>query len=135
MSAQRITWSLALVGALLAGGAIAFTSAQTPGEAAKRSPHGGRLALSRVKTGNPPSTDIVTMSAGGRRRRPVIGDSLDSSVRPGFDRPAWLPSGRRIVYTAVFGGRGFRTDLYSVRTDGSDLRRLTDDRASAEPVV
>jgi hypothetical protein len=41
--------------------------------------------------------------------------------------PAWSPDGRRLVFVGRVAGV---IDLYTVRPDGSDLRRLTADRSS-----
>lgn len=38
--------------------------------------------------------------------------------------PAWSPDGRRLVFVGLVGGV---TDLYTVRPDGTELRRLTAD--------
>jgi TolB protein len=39
--------------------------------------------------------------------------------------PAWSPDGTRIAFTSLRGGRG---QIYSIRADGTGLRRLTKDR-------
>jgi len=43
----------------------------------------------------------------------------------GVTTPAWSPDGDRLVFTGYDGGI---SDLYTVRRDGSDLRRLTSDK-------
>lgn len=45
--------------------------------------------------------------------------------------PAWSPDGGWIVYTSNYGGFGLRgTQLYMMRPDGSETRRLTFDHAA-----
>jgi len=43
----------------------------------------------------------------------------------GLTTPAWSPDGRQIVFTGYDGGL---SDLFVVNADGSDLRRLTNDK-------
>jgi WD40 repeat protein len=43
----------------------------------------------------------------------------------GLTTPAWSPDGQRLVFTGYDGGL---SDLFTVNADGSDLRRLTNDR-------
>jgi Tol biopolymer transport system component len=50
----------------------------------------------------------------------------------GIETPSWSPDGQQIVFTGLDGGV---SDLFIVRKDGSDLRRLTNDRyAQRDPV-
>jgi Tol biopolymer transport system component len=42
--------------------------------------------------------------------------------------PSWSPDGSRIVFTRNMGGANF--DVFTIRPDGSDLRRLTDSGAN-----
>ncbi len=42
--------------------------------------------------------------------------------------PMWSPDGSRIVFTRSMGGANF--DVFTIRPDGSDLRRLTDSGAN-----
>lgn len=45
--------------------------------------------------------------------------------------PIWSPDGEWIVYTSTLGGFGkFGSQLYLMRADGSETRRLTFDRAA-----
>ncbi|HEX4628172.1 MAG TPA: BamA/TamA family outer membrane protein [Gemmatimonadales bacterium] len=49
----------------------------------------------------------------------------------GVTTPAWSPSGKQLVFTGYDGGL---SDLFLVNADGSDLRRLTNDKyADLEP--
>jgi Tol biopolymer transport system component len=58
---------------------------------------------------------IVTVDTG----EIVSLDSLRDAVQP-----AWSPNGHRVAYWAILNGQ---RDLWTVRPDGSDERRLTDD--------
>jgi len=39
--------------------------------------------------------------------------------------PCWMPDSKTIIFTSNRGGIGFKGQLYSVRTDGSGLKRIT----------
>ena len=43
----------------------------------------------------------------------------------GITNPAWSPDGKQLVFTGLDQGV---SDLFTVNTDGTGLRRLTDDR-------
>jgi Tol biopolymer transport system component len=59
------------------------------------------------------------MNADGSDAREVVTKFYQS----GIDHPTWAPDGRRIVFTRT-GLQGIG-DVYSVGSDGSDLRPLT----------
>ena len=55
---------------------------------------------------------------------------MDRSVRPGSTNaelyePAWSPDGSRIVFVSEIDGFG-GTDLFTMRADGTDVRKLVD---------
>lgn len=83
------------------------------------SPSGKRIVFSR-------NGDIFVMKAdGSRMRRITEGSAGDWS-------PSWSPSGRRIAFVRQRGEQGSRavcvSCIYTVRSDGTGLRRLTGTR-------
>lgn len=81
------------------------------------SPDGRQIAFSRGMAGR---ADIFVMSSGGgavRRLRSHAGADLD---------PAWSPDGRWIAFGSDAGATGFH--VFVMRSDGTDLRRLTSKR-------
>ncbi|MGE0353049.1 MAG: DPP IV N-terminal domain-containing protein [Gemmatimonadales bacterium] len=88
------------------------------------SPDGRYLALT-AKRG--PRDDIVVLDV--KRNRVVHRIKVDLN---GVTTPAWSPDGRQIVFTGYDGGL---SDLFIVNADGTDLRRLTNDKyADLQPV-
>jgi len=78
------------------------------------SPDGKRIVFSSNRTGN---GELWIMNADGRRRQRLAG-------LPGHDdwAPAYSPEGTRIAFHSLGAGGG--AQLYTVRPDGSGLRRL-----------
>jgi Tol biopolymer transport system component len=88
------------------------------------SPDGKYLAFA-AKRG--PRDDIVIVDVA--RNKQVGRIQLKLS---GVTTPAWSPDGKRLVFTGYDGGL---SDLFVVDRDGSDLRRLTNDKyADLHPV-
>jgi len=56
------------------------------------------------------------------------GETRNLSDSPGYDTtPDWSPTGEWIVFASDRGAERYgRTDLYLIRPDGTDLRRVTD---------
>lgn len=81
------------------------------------SPDGRYFAIA-VKRGG--TDDIVIYDMQRRREHRRIALPLN-----GLTTPAWSPDGSQIVLTGYDGGF---SDLYVVNADGSDLRRLTNDK-------
>ena len=81
------------------------------------SPDGKRLVSAATPRPGVPNRLYVMGSDGSKPQR---------ITRPGREAQyaAWSPDGRRIAFTYVVDG-GF--DLFTVRPDGTDLRRLTSD--------
>lgn len=48
----------------------------------------------------------------------------DTPLSPAGYGPAWSPNGKRLAFTGYDSGGG--TDVYSMRADGTDVRRLTE---------
>ena len=82
------------------------------------SPDGKYLAFGATSGG---SDDIVILEVKGNRRvKRIPVKSLN-----GVTTPSWSPDGKRIVFTGYDGGL---SDLFIVNRDGTELRRLTDDK-------
>ena len=80
------------------------------------SPDGRRLAFVSDLGGLP---QVWTVSAEGGWPEPVT--ALDDPIGSVW----WSPSGDRLAFTLAPGG-GMNAQVYTVRPDGTDLRRLTD---------
>ncbi len=108
----------------------------TPGGTAKRitvsngssdpaySPDGSRIAFVSGKAGG--TYQIFVMNADGGGRRQVTLDSVSPSPK---QRPTWSPDGSRIAFVANSFNVDGQTDLeiWSINSDGSGLRQLTND--------
>jgi len=74
-----------------------------------------------------PRDEILIIDVARNREAKRIRVKLD-----GVTTPTWSPDGRQLVFTGYEGGL---SDLYLVNADGSNLRRLTNDRyADLHPV-
>ena len=85
------------------------------------SPDGERIAF--LEGGDPlfspNEVRLVTMAADGTDRRVIIEQFDSLALQP----PQWSPDGQRLAFV---GDDGLGMGIYTVRADGSDLRRLTD---------
>jgi Tol biopolymer transport system component len=101
------------------------TEADVPEEAPAWSPNGERIAFTSHRSG---SSDIWMVDIDG-------GDLHNLTPEPSLESAAsWSPDGRHIVFgsnraaSSVEGG-----DLFTMRPDGTDPQRLTDEGLSYRP--
>jgi Tol biopolymer transport system component len=97
-----------------------------------RAPALARPQLAAWRSGD----QVVKATADGRTLRVLAGRSAGRRPPATLFQPAeWSPDGKRLAVTARPGGPlGSKTDIYVIRADGSDRRRLTSDGRSAHPV-
>jgi Tol biopolymer transport system component len=95
------------------------------------SPDGRLLAVTIQNTTRKPQggSTIHLFDAQGEHVRRITPPRLNAG------NPDWSPDGRRIVFNSSYEGQG-KVELYTVRPDGSALRRLRRERKSIsfEPV-
>ncbi|HKN68932.1 MAG TPA: Ig-like domain-containing protein [Gemmatimonadaceae bacterium] len=84
------------------------------------SPDGGKIVF--VRSGQ----QLVVVSLPDRNERPLLNGSLDGEQRS----PAWSPDGSLIAFVSSheIDPDGYGKQIYTVRPDGSGLRRRTFDR-------
>ena len=88
------------------------------------SPNGRWIVFTRVFHGSDDPNSLFIVSANGERRHRLTPRGLDS------DNADWSPGGHRIVFTVhprVSSGE-FAADVYTIRPNGTELRKLTDGR-------
>jgi Tol biopolymer transport system component len=84
------------------------------------SPDGEKLAFwGRVDRANPDVVAVFLMNADGTHLRQVTPSSLNGAM------PAWAPDGNRLVFSSEVCGLCVESDLYTIKANGKDLRRLT----------
>lgn len=84
------------------------------------SPDGRKLLFDRYGASDPPSHDLFVRDLESGELTPV-------APHPGYDSDArWSPDGSHIAFHSDrHGSERYDTDVYVVRADGSELRRLT----------
>ena len=108
---------------LSTGGEVRLTSTAAPERDPSWSPDGTQIAFSREK-GEDIVISIGTFTADGFRIRRLTKPSARTGVET-LD-PDWHPSGELILFRRwVFRGRPKGDDLFTIRPNGTDRRRLT----------
>lgn len=101
-----------------------LTSRKDPECDAVWSPDGKRLAFCFDKTvPNQGDMDVYTIGADGEDLRPVL---LTAGKLSHEEWPSWSPDGQWLTLSSTRDGN---QEIYVVRHDGQDLRRLTNDPA------
>ncbi len=88
---------------------------------------GDQLVMFRATAGTVPTYELVVSRSDGSALRVLVGRSNRRPVSPRlFGSTSWSPDGKRLAFTG-FPARfdDPRSDLYTVRADGTGLRRLT----------
>ena len=102
---------------------------------ADRSPDGTRIAFVGVRGTSVVSADVYVMNADGTGERRLTkfpqgdGECFDDRAT-GID---WSPDGEWIAFALKYVGCDKLGDIYLVRPDGNDLRRVTNSGFSVDP--
>ncbi len=81
------------------------------------SPDGKQIVFSRNDDNTP--ANLFVMDADGSNIHPLFTSTADNV------RPVWSPDGQRIAFVSNRDGSAKIYDIYSVKADGTDVRRLT----------
>ena len=97
------------------------------------SPDGNKMVFTRYLG----DYGIYTVNADGSGERAIYAPSGNEESEINASDPVWSPNGKRIAFSrlrCVVGAPGFGCyrDVYTVTTDGSGLKRLTDTPATFE---
>jgi Tol biopolymer transport system component len=97
------------------------------------SPDGRRIAITVLNTNAKPkgSSAIYLLNADGSNLHRITPQTLNAG------EPDWAPNGRRIAFSSSFEGQHRHSQIYTIRPDGSGLKRVhgeRKDRYSFDPV-
>jgi TolB protein len=87
----------------------------------------GQIAFKRQPEGDPSTAALFTIGADGRQERQVTRPEVGVTD----SRPDWSPDGKLLVFERT----GIPFAVYTVRRDGSRLRRVTSECADTGPGV
>lgn len=94
------------------------------------SPDGSKIAFTRAAQPGASDSDVWVANADGSGANDLTAGAKSPASRPAQDQsPRWSPDGRRIVFASdrageIAGGIE-RLDLYVMKSDGSEVTRLT----------
>jgi Tol biopolymer transport system component len=109
--------------------ALVFVAACGGGDSGEAEPSGGETAFTVNATG---WNEVWLMAADGSERRRLTEAEPPQNDAAGSMSPAWSPDGTRIAFAAQIGTREEDqrlTEIYVMRADGTDPRRLTTNEA------
>ena len=100
----------------------------TNGSGPTWSPDGAKIAFSSRRDGGTHRVYILDLTTGATTRLAISDDGDERD-------PSWSPDGTRIVFWSTRNNPQGNSEIYSVKADGIDLRRLTNnDYADMSPV-
>jgi len=99
-------------------GLVKLTSAPEPDDDPSWSPDGTKIAFRSYRTRR--FGDLWVMNADGSNPVNLTPDPLPDTTDE--RRPAWSPDGTRIAFSS---NRGGTFDIWTMRSDGTDLRQIT----------
>jgi len=84
------------------------------------SPDGTKIAVTRrVDPADPDSLAVFVMNADGSHLRQVTPNDIHGALQD------WSPDGNRLVFSSAVCDACAESDLYTIKANGKDLRRLT----------
>jgi TolB protein len=110
-------------------GAARLTDNDVLDEGPAWSPDGGRITFARTVPGGPNGdlgSDLWTMRPNGS------GETQLTAITGFVEEPEWSPSGRRILFVRLRAGGSPNVDLFTIRSDGSDLQRIATMRTGGQ---
>jgi Tol biopolymer transport system component len=106
------------------GGNVTFVAHVSGGHYPVFSPDGAQIAFGEAPTGNDNNYEVSVINVDGTGYK-----NLTQS--PGVDlAPSWSPDGTRIAFNSA---RASTADIYTIKADGSDVRRITNSGLALEP--